>query len=161
MQDKARAPKLQAFLERGGGPTVIATPRAGWDALSVASTNLVEIDARRTPIARVARDAARVAVVANRLGPSDARVSVYRYDPADAPKDWNADHYSVWLNLDSHANIHELANRASTSYDANLVRYLRENVFWVKEDPGDDHWLSYEDLPAVVRAIVDIRSTST
>jgi hypothetical protein len=135
-------------------------PRSGWDALGVGSTNLVEIDARRTPVAGVAHDAARVAVVANQLGPSDARVSVYRYDPADAPKDWNADNYAVWLNLESHTDIRELVNRASTSYDDNLVQYLRKNVFWVKEDHGDDHWLSYDQLPAVVRAVVDIRSVS-
>jgi hypothetical protein len=120
----------------------------------------VEIDARRTPIAGLARDAAHVAIVANQLGPSNSRVSVYRYDPADAPKDWNADHYAVWLNLESHTDIRELVNRASTSYDNNLVQYLRENVFWVKEDHRNDHWFSYDQLPEVVRAVVDIHTTS-
>ncbi len=161
MHDRARAPKLQAFLERRYGPTVIVTPLADWNALSVGSTQLVRIEADRTPIAHVAQDAARVAVVASQIGPSNARVSVYRHDLADAPKDWNTDHYSVLLNLEQHTNIHELVNRASTSYNANLLQYFRENVFWVKEDHGDDHWLSYDELPAVVRAIVGIRSTST
>lgn len=86
---------------------------------------------------------------------------MYRHDPADAPKDWNTDHYSVLLNLEPHTNIHQLVNQASTSYNANLVEYLRENVFWVKEDPGPDHWLRYDELPAVVQAVVGIRSTST
>jgi len=161
MQDKARAPKLQAFLERGCGPTVIVTPLADWQALRVSSTNLVEIDAAQTPIARVAHDAARVAVVASQTGPANARVSVYRHDPADAPKDWNTDHYLVLLNLEQHPNIHEFVTSASTSYNANLVEYLRQNVFWVKEDPGPDHWLAYNELPSIVQAVVGVRSAST
>jgi hypothetical protein len=161
VQERARAPKLQAFLERRYGPTVIVTPLVDWNALDVGSTQLVQIVADRTPIADVAHAAARVAIVANQVGPSNARVSVYRYDPADAPKDWNTDHYSVLLNLERHANIHDLVNSASTSYDMNLQQFLRENVFWVKEDRGDDHWLRYDELPSVVQAIIDIRSTST
>lgn len=161
MENKPRAPKLQAFLERGYGPTVIVTAREDWQALSVGSTNLVEIDAQRTPIAHVAHDAARVAMVASQTGPANARVSVYRHDPADAPTDWNTDHYSVLLNLEQHPNILEFVNRASTSYNANLVEYLRENVFWIKEQSGPDHWLRYDELPAVVPAVVGVRSTST
>lgn len=157
---KAEAPRLQAFLERRYGPTIVVTPLADWQALGVASTNFVEIDARRTPIAGVAQDAARVAMFASQTGPANARVSVYRHDPADAPKDWNTDHYSVLLNLEQHPNLHELINSASTSYNVNLVDYLRQNVFWVKENPGPDHWLAYHELPSVVQAVVGVRSAS-
>ena len=137
---------------------MFVSPRGDWDAVGVNSTNVVQIDACRTPIARVTQDASRLAIVAHQLGLSDARVSVYRYDESDQPTPWNVDHYSVWLNINTHPEIHEMVNRASTSYDDNLVRYLGENVFWVKEEPGDDHWLP--ELPTSVLAVVEILRSS-
>lgn len=159
MDAQPKAPRLQAFLEREYGPSVFAFPRTDWEALGVGSTRLVQIDVRNTPINRLAQDASKVAAVAHQLGSYQARVSVYRYDETDQPTPWNTDHYSVWLDLDRHRDIREFVNRASTSYDANLVRYLHETVFWVKEQPGDDHWLG--DLPSSVVAVVQFRSEST
>ncbi len=118
------------------------------------------IDAARLPIAGVAQNAAHIAVVASQTGPSNAMVSVYRHDAADAPRDWNTDHYSVLLDLAKHPDIHKFVGIASTSYDANLGRYLNENVFWIKEDKEPDHWLRYDELPTVVRTVVT-RSMST
>jgi hypothetical protein len=160
MSNIAQAPKLQIFLERRHNQTAVAAPRGDWEALGVSSTNYVAIDVRQTPIAAVAQDSSRVAVVARQTTPSDARVSVYRCDPAD-PKPWNGDHYSIWLDLWHHADVPALANKASTSLDANLVEYIRENVYWVKEERGDDHWLAPEELPDVVQAIVSARRPST
>ena len=159
MESRPKAPRLQAFLERRYGPSVFASPRTDWEALGVGSTSVVQIDVGSTPIGRVAQDASKLAAVAHQFGPSRARVSVYRYDQADQPTPWNADHYSVWLDLDQHRDIRNFVNRASTSYDANLVQYLHETVFWVKEQPGDDHWLT--DLPSSVVAVVQFRSEST
>ena len=76
-------------------------------------------------------------VVARRNGPADAKVSVYRFDPVDE-KPWNADHYSVWLDLRSHVDFPSLVNRLSTSDDVNMVEYLLERVHRQKDarDPN-------------------------
>ncbi len=50
-------------------------------------------------------------------------------------------------------------NAASTSYSANLVRYLNENVVVVKEDPGDDHWLVKVPSSVVTVLKIDVPST--
>lgn len=159
MKSEASAPRLQAYLRRSQDQSVIAMSRSSWDELGISSTNLVNIDVRDTPVVRVEQDAALLAVVARQFGPSDARVSVYRYDESDHPTPVNVDHYLVWLNLGNHENISDMILAASTSDDANLRRYLNQNVFWVKEAPDDDHWLP--ELPASVRAVLEIRSSST
>ena len=130
-------------------------PRGDWDAFSVGSTGLVTIDDLcSTPIARLAQASTRFAVVAHRLGPSDAMVIAYRYDPVDT-KPWNADYYSVRLDVRQEIDIAALAPRASTSYDANMIRYLDEHVHWRKETPNRaEHWLNFDELPPLVQALV-------
>ena len=149
----AKAPRLQAFLERGYGPPVLIMSRESWDALRVTGSDLVEIDARQTPIADVVDDATRLAVVAHEYTPAIGRVTVYREDRTD-PKPWNSDHYSVW-DLAQHPDLAWMINRASTSLDTNLLTFLGEHVFWVKERPGPDHWLESHELPSVVRVLLE------
>ena len=157
---KAKAPRLQAFLEKGIEHTVLITPREQWDLLNVGSTEMVEIDVRLCPISGVEQNAANLSIVAHLTYPSAARVSLYRYDEKDAPRDWNVDHYSVELDLASRQDLPEIINRASTSFDDNLCEYTKQNVFWVKEKIGDDHWLNYNDLPAVVKSIIKIEKST-
>ena len=159
MKSEASAPRLQAYLRGSQDQSVIAMSRSSWDELGVSSTNLVRIDVRDTPVVRVEQDAALLAVVAQKFGSSDARVSVYRYDERDYPTPVNVDHYLVWLNLGNHENISDMILAASTSDDPNLRRYLNQNVFWVKEEPGEDHWLP--ELPASVRPVLEISTGST
>ena len=54
---KAKAPRLQAFLEKGIEHTVLITPREQWDLLNVGSTEMVEIDVRLCPISGVEQNA--------------------------------------------------------------------------------------------------------
>lgn len=154
------APRLQAYLERGFGPTVLISPREQWEALNVGTTELVEIDIQICPISGVVHEAAHLAVVAHQIHPSAAQVSVYRYDHKDAPQEWNVDHYSVELDLAARADLPELINLSSTSYDDNLRQFALQHVFWIKEEAGDDHWLSTSELPAVVRASIEIEKGS-
>ena len=151
MSPKAKAPKLEAFLEH---LKIVASPRDDWKSFSVGSTGLVPIDALVTPIASIVHQLPRVAVVARRNGPADAKVSVYRFDPVDE-EPWNADHYSVWLDLRSHVDFPSLVNRLSTSDDANMAEYLLERVHWQKDvrDPND-HWLTFDELPPLVQSLV-------
>jgi len=155
METKAKAPRIHAFMKRTQGRSVIAMPRDNWNALGVKSTNHVQIDIQETPLARVAEDSCVLAAVAQKYGPSDGRVSVYRYDEKD-PKPINVDHYSLWLDLVGHPRIQEMVQAASTSLDDNLRRFSKENVFLVLEHPGDDHWL--RDLPSSVVSVC-IKST--
>jgi hypothetical protein len=150
METRAKAPRIHAFIKKTHGRSVIAMPRDDWEALQVKSTNLVQIDIQETPLARVAEDSCVLAAVAQKYGPSDGRVSVYRYDEKD-PKPVNVDHYSVWLDLVGHPRIQEMVQAASTSLDDNLCRFSKENVFLVLEHLGDDHWLA--DLPSSVISI--------
>lgn len=150
METRTKAPRIQAFMKKTQGRSVIAMPRDDWDTLEVKSTNLVQIDLQETPMARVAEDSCVLAAVAQKYGPSDGRVSVYRYDEKD-PKTINVDHYTVLLDLVGHPRIREMVQAASTSLDDNLRRFSEENVFLVLEYPGDDHWLGH--LPSSVVSI--------
>ena len=158
---KVKAPRLQAFLEHGIEHTVLITPREQWDLLNVGSTEMVEIDVRMCPISGVEHKAANIAIVAHLTCPSAAKVSLYRYDEKDAPRDWNVDHYSVELDLASRQDLPVIINRASTSFDDNLCKFTQQNVFWIKEKIGEDHWLSYNELPAVVKSVIVIEKSAS
>jgi hypothetical protein len=152
---KANAPRIQAFLKKTQGRSVIVMARDDWDALQVGSTNSVRIDIHKTPLARVAEDSCVLAVVAQKYGPSNARVSIYRYDEKDT-KPINVDNYSVWLDLAGHPRIQEMVCAASTRLDDNLRQFSKENAFLVLENKKDDHWLS--DLPP---SVIDVCIDST
>lgn len=155
METRAKAPRITAFMKKTQGRSVIVMPRDKWATMGVKSTNVVQIDIQKTPIARVAEDSCVLAAIAQKYGPSDAKISVYRYDEKD-PRPINVDHYDVWLDLVSHPRIQEMVMAASTSLDDNLRRFSRENVFLVLEHLADDHWL--EDLPDSVVSIC-VKST--
>jgi hypothetical protein len=157
VKSKAQAPRLQAYIQKTQG--VLVMPRNDWNVLKVNSTNLVEIEVQAIPISRVVTEASVLAVVARNSSNSDARVSVYRKDIKDQPKSVNVDHYEVWLDLANHPEIDEMIVGASTSLDANLRQYLDENVFLVREQRGDDHWL--EKLPDSVEVVINVCTTST
>ena len=147
---KAKAPRIRAFLKKTEGRSVIIMPRHDWDALRVGSTSLVQIDIKKTPLARVAEDSCLLAVVARKYQPSSGRVSIYRYDEKDK-KPVNVDHYTVLLDLVGHPRIQEMVHAASTSLDNNLRQFSDENVFLVLEDKGNDHWI--ENVPSSVISV--------
>jgi hypothetical protein len=151
----AKAPRLQAYYERKNGVSSFIMPRADWELLSVNSTEHCEIDVKRCPISGVEQNANEIAVIANKVGNTKARVLVYRNDPKDAPKDWNVDHYSVETNLSSRKDLQIIINKASTSFDNNTESFIKENVFWIKEDLSDDHWISSKELPKIVQVIIE------
>ena len=128
--------------------------RSVWESFSIGSTELISIDPLHTPIARVVQKVSTNAVVACYVGPSEARVSVYRHDPRD-PKPWNADHYSVLADIREHLDIRDTANRASTSYDVNMIEHLSEHVHWRRQPrTSTNHWFDFDELPAFVQSVV-------
>jgi hypothetical protein len=151
MSLKAKAPKMEAFLERTYG--FKPQSAAEWNAMCVGSTGLVVIDPRRTPIRGLLSKVPRTAVVAHRTGPFESRVSVYRYDPVD-PKPWNVNHYSVLLDVSRSIDIDHASSVASTSCNGNLVNYFYERVHWREEPRSSDHWSEYHELPPLVQSLV-------
>ena len=130
-------------------------PRSDWDAVAVRFGAPVQLDVSRTPLAQVAKDAAVVAAVAEQLSTVVAQVSIFRYDPQDVPTAINQDKYTVWLDLHTHPRLMEMITRGSTVDNANFRQFIGDNVFLVKQNHGNDHWLP--SLPASVSAT--IRST--
>jgi len=116
---------------------------------------VVPMDVNATPMSGVAADATVLACVAEKHVPPDGQVSIYRYDTADGSTPVNKDVYKVVRGetLRSIPNLVELANACGTCADANLHQFLGENDFLVKEDPGDDHWLT--KLPESVQVRID------
>ena len=116
--------------------------RSEWDELKVRAGERVEIDLRLTPIHGVARDASVVAATAQRYSAVSSEIEIIRYDQADAPTPYNQDLYTVYEDMPSHQSFAEIVTRASTSDNANLRQFCAENVFFVKQKPGPDHWMS-------------------
>jgi hypothetical protein len=133
--------------------------RDDWNSLHVDSTNLVAVDVKKTPLSGVAEKCLIPAAVVRNSSHSDAKVSIYRYDEKDQPTPINVDHYRALTNLKSYPNIDEIIRAASTSLDANLERFMEDNVFLVKEEKEDDHWLP--SLPSSVIAVIEINHSST
>lgn len=142
VKGQEKPPRIQAYLEHAQGRSAFASPRSQWDSLLIDSTQAVTIDVTNTPIGAVAHEASLIAAVANRTSTGGGRVTVYRLDPKDQHTPVNVDHYSVWTDIASHPQIEEFVSAASTDLNPNLRQYLTENVLWVKEEPGADHWLS-------------------
>ncbi len=151
---KAKAPRLEAYLEYGLDTTVLIVSRNQWESLQISNNEPIEVNIQACPISKVSQNATKLAVIANRVYPSVAEVSLYRHDPKDYPKDWNLDKYMVEENLSSRSDLAELISKASTSYNDNMEQYIDENVFWIKKEPDADHHLQFEELPAVVKAII-------
>ena len=157
MSSTYHAPRFRARLTYIEGRSVLLMSRVAWKELKLQEDKPVLMDVSQTPMSGVVRDALVVAAVAQRTSTATARISIYRYDPEDAPTDYNVDHYEVWEDLPSYHDYEEIVLAASTQDDDNLRGFMQGNVFIVKEKPGKDHWLSQPELPALVRTV--IRST--
>ena len=154
---RCNAPRFSAYLERAENRTVLRMTRASWEALKPCQGERVLIDVSLTPMADVAMDATVVAATADCISSSRVEIAIYRYDPNDC-KPYNVDLYSVWEDLPSHSNYHSIVTAASTEDNENLRVFLSNNVFIVSHAKKGDHWLSQEELPSVVQAMIQVRS---
>lgn len=153
MGSTAKAPRFESYINRShfGDRSVFTWPKNQWDAISGPPEQTVLLDVTETPMSSVAAQASVLACEAMKYASSDGRILIYREDLADGSTPINKDSYSVWQgeSLKSLPNIEQLALACGTSADPNLYRFLEENVFVVKEEPGNDHWLS--ELPESVQ----------
>lgn len=141
--------------ERIEETSVLTMPHGDWTRLVGTLGKPVSFDVRSTPLAGVAHVSSVVASVAHQFGPATARVSVFRHDAADAPTPINLDEYDVWTDLSAHPRLPEMITAASTSDNENFRAFCREHVFFVKRQPGPEHWLP--TLPSSITLLV--RST--
>ena len=148
----ADAPRFRFMWEHIEGTSILTMPRDDWHALVGKMGVPVQFDVRSTPLAGVAHVSSVVASIAHEFSTATARVSVFRYDAADAPTPINLDDYNVWTDLSSHPRLSEMITAASTSDNENFRAYCRENVFLVKRRPGPDHWLP--TLPSSIMLVV-------
>jgi hypothetical protein len=126
--------------------------RSEWDRLSQDTVGPVPIDINQTPLGGVSSNASVIASIAYQPPDSSvAEVTIYRHDSADGPTPVNVDRYSVLKDVASDPRLPTLISAASTQDNANLRRYLQDNVFLVKRNPGKDHWLT--ELPTTVAAL--------
>ncbi len=104
-----------------------------WDALSLQMGGPVRLDVERTPLSGVASEASLVAAVAEQHSSASGE--------KDEPTPYNIDKYTVWVDLPSHQSFPQVVAAAATEDNENLRQFLRDNVFIVRQDPGQDHWL--------------------
>jgi len=146
------APRFRFMWQRIEAMSVLTMPREDWNAAVGTLGSAVVLDVRSTPVSAVTLASSIVASVAHQFGPSTARVSIYRYDEADAPTPINIDEYEVWTDLGAHPRLPEMLTAASTSDNENFRTFCGEHVFFVKRRPGPDHWLP--TLPSSVAVLM-------
>jgi hypothetical protein len=101
----ADAPRFRFMWERVESTSVLSMPRDEWNTAVGTLGAPVVLDVRTTPVSAVAHDASIVASIAHEFGAATARVSIFRYDPVDAPTPINLDEYDVWTDLSAHPRL--------------------------------------------------------
>jgi hypothetical protein len=149
-----QAPRFHAYFRHLLGRQVLLMARVEWEELkrAIQPGELVRIDLRPTPLASVMSGSSVLAVVAERLSPSEVVIEVYRNDPKDAPTLIHRDTYRAWEQLPAHLDSRTMVISASTEDNANMRGFIDDHVFLTRDDISDGHWLS--ELPERVRAVL-------
>jgi len=155
----AQAPRFEFYLTKKHfeGRPVFTWPKDQWESIAGQGKQLALMDVTSTPMRGVASEAPILACVAEQYASADAKISIYRYDDADVQTPFNKDSYKVLKGetLKSIPNLPELAVACGTCADTNMYQFFNQNVFLVKEEPGDDHWLA--KLPDSVQVLIEQR----
>ncbi len=145
-------PRLLFYWGRMEDTSILSMPREQWHDLVGHLGEPIAFDVRSSPMAGVTRSASVVAAVAHEFSNTTARVSIFRDDPTDAPFRINLDHYKVWTDLSANSALSGMITAASTEYNDNMKRAIKDHVYFVKEKPGPDHWLP--TLPASISLVL-------
>jgi hypothetical protein len=128
-----------------------------WNAIKPPSREAALIDLATTPIQSLARpEVYGLAELVESISViPQYRVSIYRPDEKDLLKGFpiNTDHYQLWEGFPDFLDLSQIVNECTTSIDPNLLAYIEERVFLIKERPADDDWL--RDYPSWVKVKVD------
>ena len=151
------APRFEFYLKKKHykGRPVFTWPKDQWESIADQRQQVALMDVTATPIRGIASDAPILACVVEQTIHPDAYISIYRFDAANGSTPVNKDSYKVIKGetLKCIPNLGELAVACGTCADTNMFKFLDENVFLVKEDPGEDHWLT--KLPESVQVLID------
>ena len=152
----ADAPRFRAYWEHLEDRSVLTMARSEWNRLSLRFGEPVTLDVQRTPIAAVDKQASVVGAFGQLHSSATAQITIMRYDEKDAPTPINVDKYTVWTDMSGHRSLNQMISGASTQHNTNFSKFLEENVFIIKQDPGPDHWLPVPAAPvlAIVRKSV-------
>jgi len=145
-------PRFIFYLEKVEGRKVLTMPKRDWDKIPTHYGDPVKIDIMQIPMSAVKSNATIIAVTATRFTDKPSMVDIYREDKRD-PKPINKDTYIVLENIVNHSDYHKIVIAASTNDNQNLRNYLNKNVFLIKKDQTEDHWLS--ELPLNVKSIIE------
>jgi len=158
MNERAQAPRFQAYFQRVQGQSVLTWPRERWDEIIECSQEPVFIDITNTPMNQVAKTAPIIACTAEKTLVSEGSISIIRFDEADEPTPYNTDRYKVLRgeSIQRRPDFKDMVLACGTTANANINNYFRQNVFLIKEDPGQDHWLSFAELPGYIKAKIQI-----
>jgi len=156
----AEAPRFLFYWQHQEKTRILRMLRKDWHTVVGSPSAAVAFDVRSTPLAGVASDSSSLlGAVVHELGPTEARVTLYRHDPADYPTPVNQDDYTLWTDVSGHPQLQPMIAAASTEDNGNFQAFCRENVFFVKRAHGLDHW--HSAIPSSMQGVLQCTSRST
>lgn len=157
-QPEHDAPKLRKFLKNSlfNGKRVLLMRKMDWEQLLVENSGEFIIDIDITPMSKVTNVADVVGCLVKK---SDANfiLEVYRFDERDK-KPYNLDLYEIHTSFQDRPDFMNIVLHASTDFDDNMQSFLDDCVI-IETKPKDDHHRSYEELPEVIKLIINTDKT--
>ena len=149
------APRFHTYWEKVEGKRVLIMKKRAWESLNVSGTVMVTLNlekAESIPLNQIFQENKFIGITVAPTG-EKFQIKIYREDPQDEPTPVNVDTYDVWVGmLPTYFDIPKMILTAATRDDNNFRFYASDHVFFIKEDPGSDHWL--EDLPSKVQMLL-------
>ncbi len=148
------APRFHAYWQRLEGKRIFIMKKRDWESLNVSEETAVNLRLEQAQYLPISQIFHANKFIAGTVTPTSKRFSIkiFRNDPKDIPTPINVDTYTVWIGLPTHFDIPKMIMSAATSDNGNFEIYATDHVFFVKEDPGNDHWL--EQLPSEVQMLL-------
>jgi hypothetical protein len=122
------------------GRRVFTMTRDEWERFRSYEGQLVEIELERVPAGGRAETASAIAALAGQCHVQTERIEVWRYTKQDRPGFHNVQDYLVLQNFTRQINLAKFAERVSAQDTPALRKYLREQIFLVKERPDKGRW---------------------
>jgi hypothetical protein len=119
---------------------VFTLGRAEWQRLRTHEGRLIELEIERTPAEGVAASAAAIARLAGECSVETESIEVWRYREDTRPRLSDLHTYAVLENLPRRVKLPLFAQRTSVQDSPALRKYLREQVFLVRDQPDSGRW---------------------
>ncbi len=156
MKNKPKAPRFHALWEHRLGKTIILIPKEEWNSIYFGKNALVEIDLNKTPLKGVAGIEGFITCAACKIPSGTVELHIYRNDPKDNPTPINVDLYDIYEDFPDSFDVTEMVYSADTDFDSNFSSYLEGNIFLIKRNNDDNHWL--QSLPDEINVLIEMKS---